>query len=130
MAAAELAEGVEEAQALRKRVEEAYAAGEAGNDGQDSGDTKEEGETGDEEQEAGEKGGEEKEQAGSSTTAVVGGGGCACSFSSTPVDRAPEWSLSLFLITTLTFAAVLLRLLHVHPHRCLGPLRLLPLLLV
>jgi hypothetical protein len=49
----------------------------------------EEGEIDDEAQEAEEEGGEENEQAGPSLPAVDGGGGCACSFSSTPVDRAP-----------------------------------------
>jgi hypothetical protein len=86
----EVAAGAEKAQALRdltqelrQHVEEAAAGMAAASDVQDSGDTKEEGETGDEEQEAEEKGGEEKEQAGPSSTAVEGGGGCACSFSST-----------------------------------------------
>jgi hypothetical protein len=61
----------------------------AADDVQDSGDTKEEGETGDEEQEAEEKDGECQGQAGPAPLAGESGGGCACSFSSPPVDRAP-----------------------------------------
>jgi hypothetical protein len=76
-------------QAMTQCVEEATARLAAANDVQDSGDMKEEGETGDEEQEAEEKGGEVKEQAGLSSPARESGGGCACSFSSSPVDRAP-----------------------------------------
>jgi hypothetical protein len=90
-------EGAEEAQAamrdlmqtMTQRAEEAAARLAAANDVQDSGDTKEEGETGNEEQEAEEKGGEVKGQAGPSLTAAESGGGCACSFSPSPDDRAP-----------------------------------------
>jgi hypothetical protein len=74
---------------MMQRVEEAAARLAAANDVQDSGDTKEERETGDEEQEAEEKGGEVKEQAGLLSLAGESGRGCACSFSSSPVNRAP-----------------------------------------
>jgi hypothetical protein len=109
-AAVEVAADAEKAQALRdltqeltQRIEEAAARMAAAKDVQDSGDTKEEGETGDEELEAEEKGGEVKEQAGPSSPAGEGGGGCACSFSSSPVDGAhhsfgfplPKWERKL-----------------------------------
>jgi hypothetical protein len=75
--------------ALAQRADELATARLAADDyAQDSEDTKEEGETGDEEQEAEEKDGDGKGQAGPAPLARESGGGCALSFSSSPVDRA------------------------------------------